>query len=73
MKHINCRKCKNFYITWDQNNPYGCKYFGFKTKMLPSVYVYKSSGEPCMAFQDKNPGGGGSDIGGSGGGFDGRG
>jgi len=54
MKRINCRKCINFYVTWDQSNPYGCRYFGFKTKMLPSVYVYKSSGEPCKAFKTKD-------------------
>lgn len=56
MNQVNCRKCANFYITWDQRNPYGCKYFGFKTKMLPSVYVYKSSGEQCKAFRSKDPG-----------------
>ena len=55
MKQINCRKCVNFYVTWDPNNPYGCRYFGFKTKTLPSVYVFKSSGEPCKAFKSKDP------------------
>lgn len=73
MKQVNCRKCKYFYVTWDQNNPYGCKYFGFKTKTLPSVYVYKSSGEPCKAFLDKNPSSGGASGFGKGSGFDGRG
>ncbi|WP_430884532.1 uracil-DNA glycosylase [Fusibacter sp. JL216-2] len=53
MKQVNCRKCVFFYITWDQKKPYGCKYFGFKSKVLPSVSVYKSSGEQCKAFTPK--------------------
>lgn len=52
-KRINCINCIYFYITWDKNNPRGCKYFGFKSKLLPSVMVYKSSGEDCKMFKSK--------------------
>ncbi|RKD21602.1 hypothetical protein SAMN02745883_01021 [Caminicella sporogenes DSM 14501] len=51
--NINCFKCKYFFITWDINNPRGCSYFGFKSKQLPSVIVYKSSGKKCYAFYPK--------------------
>ncbi|GAB6107528.1 hypothetical protein JCM19376_14840 [Fusibacter bizertensis] len=52
---IDCRKCRYSYITWDPNNPNGCKKFGFKTKLLPSDIVYQSSGEICNGFEEKNP------------------
>lgn len=51
---VNCFKCEYFNITWDANNPRGCSYFGFKTKLLPSVLVLKTSGEKCKAFKEKN-------------------
>ncbi|SKC38416.1 uracil-DNA glycosylase [Maledivibacter halophilus] len=50
---INCFKCIHFYITWDPNNPRGCKYFGFKTKLVPSLAVLRSSGKKCRAFVKK--------------------
>jgi hypothetical protein len=33
--------------------PYGCKSFGFKTRQLPSVVVYQSSGKSCQGFEEK--------------------
>ncbi len=51
--NINCRKCKHFYVTWDINHPYGCKSFGMKTKQLPSLAVYQTSGKECLKFQKK--------------------
>ncbi len=51
---VDCFKCKYFYVTWDQSNPKGCKYFGFKTKLIPSIAVLRSSGKGCQAFVDKN-------------------
>ncbi|WP_425446082.1 hypothetical protein [Dethiothermospora halolimnae] len=50
---INCFKCKYFFITWEKAKPRGCGYFGFKSKMLPSSVVLKSSGNPCKAFTRK--------------------
>lgn len=51
--YINCFKCKNFAITWDKNKPYGCNALGFKSKRLPSIEVYKSSGHKCLLFTPK--------------------
>ncbi|NLT94812.1 MAG: uracil-DNA glycosylase [Clostridia bacterium] len=50
---INCLKCQYFYITWDKNFPRGCKAFGFKTKNLPSLVVFQSSGQSCQHFKPK--------------------
>lgn len=52
--HINCHGCKNYYITWDKAAPYGCRFFGFKSKSIPSMVVLASSGEHCNGHQPKN-------------------
>ncbi|AKS39681.1 uracil-DNA glycosylase [Anoxybacillus gonensis] len=33
--------------------PRGCRAFGFKSAMLPSIVVKQSSGAPCMKFVQK--------------------
>jgi hypothetical protein len=50
---INCKLCKNYYVTWDNNNPMGCRKFGFKSRIMPSEVVYRSSGAPCNGFEPK--------------------
>jgi hypothetical protein len=52
-ENINCRACKFYYVTWDPKNPMGCRAYGFKSKQLPSIVVFKSTGERCNAFQSK--------------------
>ncbi len=56
MKKVNCYKCKYFYITWDKNFPYGCKAFGFKSRLIPSIEVKKASGKECLSFKEKRRG-----------------
>ncbi len=50
---INCHKCKHYFITWEPNHPYGCKFFNFKSKHLPSLVVFQSSGESCLKFEKR--------------------
>jgi len=50
---ILCYKCRHYYITWDNNFPYGCRAMGFKSYETPSVTVYKSSGTNCLLFEPK--------------------
>jgi hypothetical protein len=51
---INCRTCTYFYITWDAARPNGCKFHGFKSREMPDMIVYKSSGILCQAYTAKN-------------------
>lgn len=51
---IDCNRCKHYFITWDSTRPRGCRYFGFKSKNLPSLEVYRNSGQPCQAFEAKD-------------------
>ncbi|GHV08773.1 hypothetical protein AGMMS50229_17720 [Campylobacterota bacterium] len=55
MKRLDCRKCRHFFVTWERSFPYGCKFFGFKGKNLPSTMVLASSGAPCEQYQPKAP------------------
>ncbi|RXT13516.1 uracil-DNA glycosylase [Ammoniphilus sp. CFH 90114] len=52
-QRINCVKCKHYYVTWDKHNPRGCKFFEFKTSLLPSLVVFQSSGQPCLKLEPK--------------------
>ena len=49
----NCMKCKYYYITWDNEKPRGCKFFGFKSYLMPSLVVFRSSGKHCEAYEPK--------------------
>lgn len=49
-----CHDCENFFVTWDNKAPMGCKSFGFKGKQLPSLVVLQSTGQQCNLFRDKN-------------------
>jgi len=49
----NCFKCSFFYITWDAKYPHGCKAMRIKTKQLPSIMVFQSSGNPCEFYKEK--------------------
>jgi hypothetical protein len=51
--HINCLKCKYYFVTWDKYRPKGCRLFGFKGHIMPSEIVKASSGEPCRGFFPK--------------------
>lgn len=50
----NCNKCIHFYVTWDPVFPKGCRQFGIKSRLLPSMLVQKNTGRRCPSFQ-KNP------------------
>ena len=41
---IKCHGCYFFYITYKQSKPYGCKAYGFISKILPAKVVFDSSG-----------------------------
>ncbi|NQD64741.1 uracil-DNA glycosylase [Bacillus haikouensis] len=53
-KRINCFECRYFYTTWEPAHPRGCKGYSFKTKSMPSMIVFQSSGSPCLKFAPKS-------------------
>jgi len=54
MERIVCQKCEYYHVTWDKNKPHGCKFFGFKSKILPSMEVRNNSGINCNNFKLKS-------------------
>ncbi|MGA6925530.1 MAG: uracil-DNA glycosylase [Desulfosarcina sp.] len=51
---IVCRKCRFYYLTWDVNQPHGCRAMGFKSRHPPSLVVHRSSGRDCMRYAPKH-------------------
>ena len=47
---LNCRGCRHFFVTYEPQNPWGCRQFGFKGKNLPAQIVYQSTGMQCAYF-----------------------
>jgi hypothetical protein len=54
---INCLKCKNYVVTWDNRFPRGCKLFGFKGTVMPAAMVFQSTGKPCQNFLERQSSG----------------
>ncbi len=52
----NCRHCQHYFITWDKKAPNGCHAMHFKSRKMPAMVVYESSGKECMAFTAKPEG-----------------
>jgi hypothetical protein len=50
---IECRSCVHHYVTWEPAFPHGCRALGFKSKVLPSLAVFQSSGLECQAFEPR--------------------
>ncbi|WP_081646885.1 uracil-DNA glycosylase [Limisalsivibrio acetivorans] len=53
MERINCYRCVHYFVTWEPEMPHGCDRLGFKSKAMPSVEVFKSSGIRCLHFEEK--------------------
>ncbi len=53
-KRVNCFDCIHLQITWQPQTPYACKAIGFRSKIIPSLEVFKNSGTQCMHFFPKS-------------------
>jgi len=47
----NCLKCAHFKVSWDPNLPYSCVVFSIKTRLMPSLEVFRSAGGNCPSFR----------------------
>jgi hypothetical protein len=46
-----CRTCKHYYNTWDQACPKGCRVYGFKSLIIPSLVVERDTGNQCQGHE----------------------
>ncbi|MDC0110491.1 hypothetical protein OAI76_01680 [Alphaproteobacteria bacterium] len=51
---VRCYGCLYFYITYKPKRPYGCKKFGFISKIIPSSEVFNTTGTECAYRSDKS-------------------
>ena len=47
----NCLKCDYFAVSWDPAFPRSCTVFGIKSRQIPSLLVFESTGRHCPAFK----------------------
>ncbi len=52
-QRIICQKCVYYFVTWEPKSPHGCKVYGFKSKVIPSLVVKRSSGQDCGFYSTK--------------------
>ena len=52
-KRPNCFACRHFYITHEQETPYGCRAMAFKSLQIPALVVFSNSGINCQLFAPK--------------------
>lgn len=49
-----CRRCRHYFVTWDEDFPQGCRAMGFKSRRCPEEAVRQAmEGEPCRLFEAK--------------------
>jgi hypothetical protein len=48
-----CLHCVHYFVTWDVQQPRGCRAYAFKSQDLPSDVVFASSGQACQLFERK--------------------
>ena len=47
-----CRRCRFYQATWKPQRPHACRFFGFQSRLLPALEVYRSSGKICPQYSD---------------------
>ena len=50
---VMCRSCKHYQVSWDPGKPHACIVLGFKSRQLPCLVVYESSGLECQFHEPK--------------------
>jgi hypothetical protein len=51
--HPNCLKCSHFKVSWDPLLPYSCTVFSLKSRLMPSLEVFRAVGANCPSFLTK--------------------
>ena len=49
-KQLNCNDCSSLFVTHDPKRRWGCNYFGFKSKFIPSLEVKRITGTECAYY-----------------------
>ena len=49
----NCMKCIYYKVSWDPLLPNSCTIFSIKTRLMPSLEVFRSAGNNCPSFRER--------------------
>jgi len=52
-KSPNCMKCVHYKVSWDPLLPNACEVFEIKSRLMPSVEVFRIVGENCPSFMPR--------------------
>lgn len=55
-REIDCFCCRFFFITYEQQFPYGCRAARFKSRRMPSREMFANSGVDCQFYAGKEKG-----------------
>ncbi|MCL2556966.1 MAG: hypothetical protein FWE09_00645 [Treponema sp.] len=47
----NCLKCAHYKVSWDPFLPHACEIFEIKSRLIPSIEVYNTTGGNCPSFK----------------------
>ena len=53
-KKVFCHGCEYFFITHRIKRPWGCRKFGFISKILPCLEVFMTTGMECAYRMSSN-------------------
>ena len=53
-RQIRCAVCEDFFVTHRPNTPWGCRRFGFRSKIIPSLLVFSTTGTKCAYFKERS-------------------
>jgi hypothetical protein len=46
-----CLKCIHYFATYDSQSPRGCKAYGFRSAMIPSLVIKRETGSECAQYK----------------------
>ncbi|MDR0289478.1 MAG: hypothetical protein LBI06_00905 [Treponema sp.] len=49
----NCMVCIHYKVSWDPAFPHSCAVFSIKTRLMPSLEVFRSVGGNCPSFRQR--------------------
>ena len=52
-RQIRCAMCEAFFVTHRPATPWGCRRFGFRSKIIPSLLVFSTTGTKCAYFRER--------------------
>lgn len=50
---VTCFGCAHLVTTYERSFPYACRLMGMKSRALPSIEVFKATGEECRGYESR--------------------